>query len=191
MAARSRSLCSCEGRSLGRYSATSRWAPAFAGARTLFILALAAIAVPAIAKDRLGIYQSWVAFRDPETARCYAISSPEEVVGTATLKPYLSIGFWPKSGITHQIYVRLSRERSSNSGITLSVGGRRFRLMPNGSGGWAADRETDLAIVAAMRSANALSIESLDRNGRPIVDAYQLRGAPSAIDAAALGCVRS
>lgn len=152
------------------------------------VLAVTLLAAPALAKDRLGIYQSWVAFRDPETPRCYAISAPEEVVGTATQKPYLSIGFWPKRGVTHQLYVRLSRERSTNSGITLSVGGRRFRLTPSASGGWAADRQADLSIVTAIRSSNALSVESLDRTGRPIVDAYQLRGAPSAIDAAALGC---
>jgi hypothetical protein len=46
----------------------------------------------------------------------------------------------------------------------------------------------DLAIVAAMRSATSLSVESIGKDGRSIVDAYTLRGAPSAIDAAALGC---
>jgi hypothetical protein len=145
------------------------------------------LAVPVVAKNRLGIYQSWAAFRDPETPRCYAISAPEETVGTSTQKAYLSIGFWPKRGVTHQIYVRLSRENSSNSAITLSAGGRRFRLSNKG---WAADRRMDLAIIAAIRSSSSLSVESIGRDGRSIVDAYALRGAPSAIDAAALGCVR-
>lgn len=149
-----------------------------------------ALAAPAIAKDRLGVYQSWAAFRDAETPRCYAIAAPEESAGTAQRDAYLSVGFWPKRGVTHQIYVRLSREKSANSGITLSVGGRRFRLIGNANGGWAADRQTDLAIVTAIRGSTALSIESIGRDGRPIVDAYALRGAPSAIDAAALGCVR-
>ncbi len=147
------------------------------------------VATPLIAKDRLGVYQSWAAFRDPETPRCYAIAAPEETVGTATQKAYLSIGFWPKRGVSHQIYVRLSRERSANSVITLSVGGRRFRLTGDGSSGWATDRRMDLGVIAAMRSATSLSVESIGRNGRSIVDAYALRGAPSAIDAAALGCV--
>jgi hypothetical protein len=151
-------------------------------------MVVAIIAVPLAAKDRLGVYQGWAAFRDPETPRCYAIASPEETVGTPTRNAYLSIGFWPKRGTSHQIYVRLSRERSSNSGVTLSAGGRRFRLAANGSSGWATDRRMDLAIIAAMRSATSLSVESIGRNGRSIVDTYSLRGAPSAIDAAALGC---
>ena len=159
--------------------------------RTVFLsaVALCLVAAPVTAKDRLGAYQGWAAFRDPETPRCYAIAAPEETVGTATRKAYLSIGFWPKRGVSHQIYVRLSRERSSNSVITLSAGGRRFRLDGEASSGWATDRRMDLAIIAAMRSATSLSIESIGRDGRSIVDAYSLRGAPSAIDAAALGCV--
>ena len=155
-----------------------------------WLIAAAMLVVPANAKDRLGVYQSWAAFRDPDISRCYAIAAPEETVGTATRQAYLSIGFWPKRNVSHQVYVRLSRERSSNSVITLSAGGRRFRLKGEGSSGWATDRRMDLAIIAAMRSATSLSVESIGRNGRSIVDAYALRGAPSAIDAAALGCLR-
>ena len=154
-----------------------------------WLVAVATLATPSVAKDRLGVYQSWAAFRDPETPRCYAIAAPEETLRKATQNAYLSIGFWPKRGVRHQIYVRLSRERSASSTITLSVGGRRFRLTAEGSGGWATDRQMDLAIIAAMRSSSSLSVESIGSSGRSIVDAYALRGAPSAIDAAALGCV--
>ena len=154
------------------------------------VIATSLLAAPVIAKDRLGVYQGWAAFRDPEIPRCYAIAVPEETLRAADRRAYLSIGFWPKRGASHQIYVRLSRERASNSAITLSAGGRRFRLNGQGSSGWATDRRMDLAIIAAIRSATSLSIESIGRDGRSIVDAYSLRGAPSAIDAAALGCAR-
>ncbi len=149
---------------------------------------LALLAAPALAKDRLGVYQSWAAFRDAETPRCYAIAAPEETIRNRELKPYLSIGFWPNEGITYQFYVRLSRERSSNSGVTLSAAGRRFRLKADRTGGWGKDRRMDLAVMTAIRSARSLSIESIGRDGKSIVDVYNLRGAPSAIDAAALGC---
>lgn len=155
------------------------------------VAAALALATPLTAKDRLGVYQGWAAFRDPETPRCYAIAAPDETIGKPTRDAYLSIGFWPRQGVTHQIYVRLSRERLADSGITLSAGGRRFRLKVQGDGGWATDRRMDIAIIAAMRGATSLSVESIGRNGRSIVDAYSLRGAPSAIDAAALGCVKS
>ncbi|RDV02911.1 hypothetical protein DXH95_13425 [Sphingorhabdus pulchriflava] len=153
--------------------------------KRLFLLVLALVATPALAKERLGTWQSWAAFRDAEAPRCYAIGAPDESSGDGG---YVSVGFWPKRGLGHQVYVHLSRERSTNSGITLSAGGRRFRLIAKGNSGWAKDRQTDMAIIAAIRSSQSLSITSMARDGRTIVDAYATRGAASAIDAAALGC---
>lgn len=158
--------------------------------RLAFAAALVLLATPLLAKDRLGAYQDWAAFKDPEVPRCYAIGSPEETNGAKTGGGgYVSVGFFPKSGLTHQIYVRLSRPRSANAGITLTVGGRRFALKPDGNGGWARDRTSDLAIVAAIRASQSLSVQSSGPGGN-IIDAYALRGAASAIDAAALGCAR-
>lgn len=153
--------------------------------KRILCLALLLLASPAIAKERLGAWQGWAAFRDAQTPRCYAIGAPQESSGN---NGYVSIGFWPKKGLGHQVYVQLSRERSANSGITLSAGGRRFRLIANGNSGWAKDRQTDMAIIAAIRSAQSISVTSVARDGRTIVDAYATRGAASAIDAAALGC---
>jgi hypothetical protein len=155
----------------------------------LFWAAILALApCPVIARDSLGIYQNWAAFKDAETPRCYAIAQPEQRISGATRPGYFSVGFWPKKKVSHQIYVSLSRDRSANSAITVSVGGRRFRLRSAIEGGWASDRRMDVAIIAAMRTSESVSVESVGRDGRAIVDAYALRGAPSAIDAAALGC---
>jgi hypothetical protein len=151
----------------------------------LAVLCLALISAPLVAKDRLGAYQAWAAFKDPEVPRCYAIGSPDESIGSGG---YLSVGFWPKRGLSHQVYVRLSLTRASNAGITLTVGGRRFQLSADGNGGYAKDRKMDLAIIAAMRSSQSLSVQSTGKNGGNIIEAYALRGAASAIDAAALGC---
>jgi hypothetical protein len=148
-------------------------------------LGLALLAAPLLAKERLGAYQSWAAFKDAEVPRCYAIGAPEQSSGSGG---YVSIGFWPKHSLTHQVYVRLSRTRGQAAGITLNAGGRRFRLMPDGNGGWAKDRAMDLAIIAAIRASQSLSVQSTGVNGGNIIDAYALRGAASAIDAAALGC---
>lgn len=151
----------------------------------MIALGFALLAAPLIAKDRLGAYQGWAAFKDAEVPRCYAIGSPDEAIGSGG---YLSVGFWPKRGLSHQVYVRLSITRASNAGITLTVGGRRFQLAADGNGGWAKDRKMDLAIIAAMRSSQSLSVQSTGKNGGNIIEAYALRGAASAIDAAALGC---
>jgi len=37
---------------------------------------IAAFATPAQARDSLGVFESWGAFRDPSVPRCYAIAEP-------------------------------------------------------------------------------------------------------------------
>lgn len=156
----------------------------------LFACCIALVSAPAAAKDSLGIFNSWGAFRDPTVPRCYAIAESEEITGKAERKSYASVGFWPKRNVRAQFHVRLSRDRSSNSRVIVGIGGRRFQLTANRSDGWSQDKRMDAAIIAALRSANSMTIESTGRDGRPIVDAYLLRGAATAIDAASLGCSR-
>lgn len=160
--------------------------------RRLILIALVASSVssPVMAKESLGIFNSWGAFRDPDIPRCYAIAESEEINGKAERKSFATIGFWPKREIRRQFHVRLSRDRSSNSRVIVSIAGRRFQLTANRSDGWSQDKRMDAAIVAAIRSSTSMTVESVGRDGRPIVDAYRLRGAATAIDAAALGCSR-
>ncbi|ALJ12167.1 hypothetical protein [Sphingopyxis macrogoltabida] len=149
-----------------------------------------AAAVPAAARTALGIFDGWGAFRDPAAPRCYAIAAPAATIGTPQVKAYASVGYWPKSRIRGQFYVRLSKARNPQRELRLTVGNRRFILTGNGAHGWASDARMDAAIIAAMRSAPSMSVESGTPNGRAIADTYRLRGAATAIDAAALGCAR-
>ena len=144
------------------------------------------------AKDLVGIYTGWAAFSEPADQYCYAIAQPTEVVGRDSQKgnSAFTIGFYPVESKQYQVYVRFSRDRSLNSAITLSAGGRQFRLRGNNTEAWAKDQRMNLAIIAAMRGSASMSIETIGRDGRAIVDAYRLRGAASAIDSAALECMK-
>lgn len=144
--------------------------------------ALLAIAVPAAAKLSLGVYDGWGAFRDEAQGRCYAIAEPPY---KASNRPYASVGFWPQQGVRAQVYFRLSREKRAGSAMSVSIGEERYPLRSGGRNAWAVDARTDAAIIAAMRSAKSMSVQ-----GGGVVDSYQLRGAASAIDAAALSCAR-
>ena len=153
-------------------------------------ITMAMIAAPALAKDSLGTFDFWGAFRDPQVPRCYAIAKPEEVRGSAKYKSYASIGYWPKRRINGQLHFRLSRDVSKNSAITLRLGARIFRLTGGGGDAWAKDKRMDAAIIAGLRSATTMQIIAIDRSGNTIRDKYNLRGVATAMDAAALGCAR-
>lgn len=149
-----------------------------------------AFASPALARESLGIFGLWGAFREAAGPRCYAIGEPDEVRGARKFKPYASVGTWPKRKVRGQVHFRLSRRLSSEPGITLTVGARRFRLTGSGANAWAQDNRMDAAIVAAMRSAETMEIKAIDRDGNTIREVYLLRGAATAMDAAAIGCAK-
>jgi|32_taG_2_1085360.scaffolds.fasta_scaffold00104_53 hypothetical protein len=153
----------------------------------LVLLPAAALAAP---RTALGIFEDWGAFREARTPRCFAIAEPSASIGRAQEKPYASIGYWPRSRIRGQFYIRLSKPRLDGSELRLTVGSRRFILAGNGAHGWASDARMDAAIIAAMRSAQTMRVESRAASGGAISDRYRLRGAATAIDAAALGCAK-
>lgn len=152
----------------------------------LFALLLIA-AVPVNARESLGVFESWGAFRDPSPTRCYAIAMPVRQGGR---DGFATISHWPEQRIRGQIQFRLSRGHDPHAPVTLSIGDRRFALVAGAADAWAADARGDAAIVAAIRSGTSMSVETRDARGRAYADAYPLRGAATAIDAAALGCAR-
>ena len=147
---------------------------------------LLAAAPAAAARDTIGIFKGWGAFRDASPARCYAIARPVMAGGRAS--GFASIATWPKRGLRASLHVRLSRERDRSAGETLTIGERRFALVANGLDAWASDAPSDLAIVAALRSGRSMSVEAVGVGGRPFADVYALPGAATAIDAAVLAC---
>ncbi len=146
---------------------------------------------PATAKARvaIGIWGRWGAFAERAPRRCYAIARPLSRARQGDA-PFASVGNWPGGALRNQLHLRLSRARAGNARVTLSIGERRFDLVAGARDAWAADDAADRAIVGAMRSGRSMSVESVAATGRPFADVYALSGAASAIDAAAIACLR-
>ena len=145
-----------------------------------------ALLLALLPRDALGTYEGWGAFRDASPLRCFAIAKPVEKHSDP--QPFASIATWPRDGVRNQLHIRLSRARAANARVTLSIGERRFELKAGDADAWAPDARTDAAIVSAIRSGRSMSVETLGANGAPFADTYALKGAATAIDAAAIGC---
>jgi hypothetical protein len=156
--------------------------------RALPALALLALATPLAAKDDLGVFKQWAAFRDPDVPRCYAISAAEKERRSPKSSAYVDVATWPREGVRGQVHFRLSRQLSDRPRLSLSMNGQRYRLTGGGIDAWAPDRKADAAIVAAMRSASRMSLSATDSAGRRFTDRYSLEGVATAMDAATVGC---
>lgn len=152
---------------------------------------LLVFAAPLAARDSLGVFGQWGAFRDPQVPRCYAIAMAESSRERRDHEPFASVGLWPQQRIRGQVHIRLSRALAESPRLRLAVGGQRFDLAGGGSDGWAADAGQDAAIVAAMRTSARMTVSGTDSAGRRFTDSYRLDGAATAIDAATVGCART
>ena len=152
------------------------------------LIAMMAPLGSARAADSLGVFDGWAAFRDASAGRCHAIAEPERGTAGGPARAYASVGTWPARGARNQVFVHLSRPQADKSRVYLSIGERRFALVAGPGRAWAQDARMDAAIVSAMRSATTMSVEGTGGNGRAFHDLYVLKGAATAIDAAALAC---
>ena len=157
--------------------------------RSLFLLLLALAAPVAAQKQSLGIFAGWGSFRD--NGRCYAIAEPVGGPRAGDWKPFAAVGYWPRAGLRGQVHFRLSREKRRGSAVLLRIDDKVFQLVGGGADAWAPDRRADAEIVAVMRSGVDMSVETRSTRGTLMRDRYRLRGAATAIDAAALGCARA
>jgi hypothetical protein len=156
--------------------------------RNLLFLFMA-MAVPAAAQPQsLGIFGSWGAFQGD--GRCYAIAEPFEAPPALGWRPFAAVGHWPARRGGGQLHIRLSREKRQGSAVLLNIDGRSFQLLGGGRDAWAPDPRADQEIQAAMRTGMDMAVETRAGDGLLVRDHYRLRGAATAMDAAAIACVR-
>jgi hypothetical protein len=142
-------------------------------------------AQPLAARDSLGVFDGWGAFRDASPKRCYAIAKPQNA--SAAPDAAASIATWPDKKVRGAVHFVLSREVPQDAPVRLRVGGRDFALIAKGRSAWSADARMDASIVASLRSATTMSVSARGIRGS-FTDRYALAGAATAIDAASIGC---
>lgn len=154
--------------------------------RAMLLLAVL-LATPAAARDALGVFDGWGAFRDRQPLRCFAIAEPE-ARGTASWRPFASLSHWPDKGVRGQLHVRLSHARDESKPVRLTIDDRAWTLTGSQYDVWAPSAQHDAFIIAKLRAGKLMTIAATARDGQRFADRYELKGIASAVDAAALGC---
>lgn len=153
-----------------------RWLPALA----------LLIAAPAYAAQLLFAGGQWVALDRGRT--CEAASRSLRIAQKGKVQARAGFAFDVRGTRHGQFFAELSRVPRAGSTVILTVGSQPFLLASEGQWAWSRDPAQESAIIAAVRSAGGMRVDSRDAAGRRIVDRYLLDGAPTAIDAAAARC---
>jgi hypothetical protein len=154
-------------------------------------MAIAAmLATPALARDPLGMFGAWGAFRDKAPSRCYAIAESDPRRTKGDWRPFASVSNWPGQQVRGQLHIRLRKNRKSDTPVSVGIGPQTFQLVAGPADAWAPDPRTDAVIIRAMRSGEWMIVTARGEKGGSFVDSYPLRGAATAIDAATVACAR-
>ena len=143
------------------------------------VLASAAAANSAIIRAE----GAWAAIDRGTT--CEALSRSLRVAAKGKVQAIAGFSFSADRRQWGEFHARLRRMPRPGAAVMLRIGDQPFMLVSRGNWAWSDGPLQEHAIIAAIRSATGMSVESRDAAGKRVVDPYSLDGAATAIDAAA------
>lgn len=156
--------------------------------KLLSLFACAAILASA-AEARGSIIYAGVAWAAIDRgASCEALSRSLRIAAKGKVQAIAGFTFSADRRRWGELHVRLRRMPRPGAAVMLRVDNRPFLLVSQGNEAWSDGPVQEQAIIAALRSASGMSVESRDASGGRFVDPYSLDGAATAIDAAAAAC---
>lgn len=156
--------------------------------RICSLLALAAAAASAAAAGGGILYAggAWAAVDRGDT--CEALSRSLRIAPKGKVQAIVGFTFSADRRRWGEFHARLRRMPRAGAAVMLRVGDQPFLLVSRDNMAWSDGPLQERAIIAGLRDAGGMSIESRDASGRRFVDPYSLDGAATAIDAAAAAC---
>jgi hypothetical protein len=119
---------------------------------------------------------------------CEALARSARVVAKGKVQPVAGFTFSPDRRRWGEFHARLRRMPRKGASVMLRVGSQPFLLVSRANEAWSEGPLQEQGIIAALRSATSMTVESRDASGRRFLDAYSLEGAATAIDSAAAAC---
>lgn len=119
---------------------------------------------------------------------CEALARSARIVAKGKVQAIAGFTFSPDHRRWGEFHTRLRRMPRTGAAVMLHVDNQPFLLVSRGNEAWSDGALQEQAIIAALRGASGMSVESRDVAGRRFIDPYSLDGAATAIDAAAAAC---
>jgi hypothetical protein len=129
---------------------------------------------------------SWAAI--DRGAMCEALARSVRIAAKGKVQATAGFTFTPDGRRWGEFHARLRRMPRPGAVVMLRIDGQPFLRVSRGNWAWSDGPLQEQAIIAALRGATAMGVESRDSAGQRFVDPYSLDGAATAIDAAAAAC---
>jgi hypothetical protein len=156
------------------------------GKRHILLFAAASLAASAAFGEIVYAGGAWATIDRGGT--CEALSRSLRVPAKGKVQAIAGFAFSADRRRWGEFHSRLRRMPRPGAAVMLRIGDQPFLLVSRSNEAWSDGPRQDQAIIAALRGADSMSVESRDAGGRRFIDPYSLDGAATAIDAAAAAC---
>ena len=119
---------------------------------------------------------------------CEALSRSVRIAAKGKVQAQAGFTFSADRRHRGEFHAQLRRMPRPGAAVMLRIDNRPFLLVAQGNQAWSDGPLQEQAIIAALRNATSMSVESRDGAGQRFVDPYSLDDAATAIDAAAAAC---
>jgi hypothetical protein len=150
----------------------------------------------------LGKFGNWEAayFTDQGNKVCYMAIGPTSTVSSKPVKGrdpnvLLFITHWPADNEKDAVTISTGYSYKPGSKAVVSIRGRDYAMSTGGPGtgadsnmAWIDDNAVEGALVAALRTADTMTVKGTSKRGTVITDTYELTGSAEAYDAISKAC---
>ncbi|MDX1400868.1 MAG: invasion associated locus B family protein [Kiloniellales bacterium] len=130
--------------------------------------------------ERIGDFGDWSAFRYKENNQtiCYIASIPKKDEGDYTRRGdiFAIVTHRPSENTRNEFSLVAGYSYKDGSSVELLIGDRKWTLFTDADGAFAADAETDNAIVNAMVKGTTMKAKGTSSRGTATTDTYSLIG---------------
>lgn len=134
----------------------------------------------------------WKAYMLTENGHkvCYMVSQPKQEEGNYKRRGdiYALVTHRPSENTMDVFSYVAGYSYQNGSSVTVSFGGRSFKLFTQGETAWAEDAATDKKIAAAIRSGSNMIVKGTSSRGTPTKDTFSLKGSGAAYKAISKEC---
>lgn len=153
--------------------------------------AMFATAPAALAATNLGTFNYWTAWTDQDSTGkiCYVSTTPQTTEPTNVNRGAIHFIVTMRPGNRNEVATIVGypiHETQANASV--SVDGRSYSLVTQGSSGWLASRDDEPGFVQAMRAGSSMVVRATSQRGTNTVDTYSLLGVTAALNRAAQDC---
>ena len=135
--------------------------------------------------EKLGTFRFWNAWKgsDANGVMCYISSQPQEALPTNVNRDPIHFLVINRNGLgtKNEVQTLVGYPLKTDSTPEVSIDGRSFDMVVEGSAAWLASASEEGTFVAAMKAGTEMVVKARSQRGTDTTDTYSLAGVTAAL----------